>query len=166
MHTRLCTEHSPSCAVVTTLIGLCNCLAKHCGKQPIQICPFASNHFLNMDSHRHDSAIQEIAEHVWICVSERLSVCYSVMARMCMCFYGSFKGSECGGLPFHPMSAVVQLWSTARPYIWNTENTPGVLAPTVFWTHLSSVCVYVCILGAHLCVCTCNSAPLCCTLCP
>lgn len=60
------TEQSPSCAVVTTLIGLCNCLAKHCGKQPIQICPFASNHFLNMDSHRHDSAIQEIAEHVWI----------------------------------------------------------------------------------------------------
>lgn len=64
-----CTESSPSCAVVTTLIGLCNCLAKHCGKQPIQICPFTSNHFLNMDSHRHDSAIQEIVEHVCICVS-------------------------------------------------------------------------------------------------
>lgn len=68
------TEQSPSCAVVTTLIGLCNCLAKHCGKQPIQICPFTSNHFLNMDSHRHDSAIQEIAEHVWICVFERVCV--------------------------------------------------------------------------------------------
>ncbi|TKS77676.1 ELKS/Rab6-interacting/CAST family member 1 [Collichthys lucidus] len=38
---------------------------------------------------------------------------------LCRC---SFKGSECGGLPFHRMSAVVQLWSTARPYIWNTEK--------------------------------------------
>lgn len=104
-----------------------------------------------------------------MCGYECLSicVCYSVIACMCMCFYGSFKGSECGGLPFHRMSVVVQLWSTARPYIWNTENTPGVLAPSVCWTRLSSVCVYTCVFWVHiLCVRVCNSPPLCCTLCP
>ncbi len=80
-----CAEWSPSCSVVTTLIGLCNCLAKHCGKQPVQICPFASNRFLNMDSHRHDSAIQEIVEPVCICVSERLCVCVCVIMIAYMC---------------------------------------------------------------------------------
>lgn len=68
-------ESYPS--VVTTLIGLCNCLAKHCGKQHTRICPFASNHFLNMDSHRHDSTIQEIAEHLCIrvCLIMRVLLC-------------------------------------------------------------------------------------------
>lgn len=127
-----------------------------------------------MDSHRHDSAIQEIAEHVclsacvYACVIPRSPVCVCA----CVCLYGSFKGSECGGLPFHRMSAVVQLWSTARPYIWNTEKIhQGYLLPLfsgpvfhrfvrtcVFWVH---ICVWI-----SVCACMGNSAPLCCTLCP
>lgn len=132
MHARSTrTDRNPRRAAATTLIGLCNCLAKHCGKRPVLICLFASNRFLNTDSRRPDSAVQETAERVrvYTCASERL--CRYVTCVCVLCVYGSFKGSVCGGLSFHRMSAVVQLRSTAWPYIWNTENTPVVLAPTV-----------------------------------
>lgn len=33
------------------------------------------------------------------------------------------------------------------------ENTPGVLAPTVFWTRLSSVCVYSGSTFVYVCAC-------------
>lgn len=56
------TDRSPRRAAATTLIGLCNCLAKHCGKRPALICLLASNRFLNADSRRPDSAVQETAE--------------------------------------------------------------------------------------------------------
>lgn len=120
-----------------------------------------------MDSHRHDSAVQEIAEHVWIYL--RVCVCYSVIdhvcvcvcvilwstmcACVCVCLHGSFKGSECGGLPFHRMSAVVQLWSTARPYIWSTEKIhQGYLLPQ-FSGHVFHR--FLCTLGAILCASAC-----------
>lgn len=123
MHARSTrTDRSPRRAAATTLIGLCNCLAKHCGKRPVPICLFASNRFLNTDSRRPDSAVQETAERVRVhtCASERLG---RYVTRVCaLCVYGSFKGSVCGGLSFHRMSAVVQLRCTAWPYIWNTEK--------------------------------------------
>lgn len=119
------------------------------GKQSIQIFLFTSNRILNMDSHRPDSAIQEIAEHVYICVCERL--CCDAM-----CVYGSFKGSKCGGLPFHRMSAVVQLWSTARPYIWNTEKIhQWYLLPLFLDPSFIGLCVSVYFGCTFVWVCNC-----------
>lgn len=104
----------------------------------------------------------------WTCTYVCLSMCALLWndLYMCVCvrvcFYGSFKGSKCVGLPFHRMSAVVQLWSTASPYIWNPEKIHQGYSLPLFSGPIFHrfVCVrYVCILGARWCVskcvCTC-----------
>lgn len=59
---------------------------------------------------------------MYTCVSDYACIIVRLAVSVYVCLNGSFKGSECGGLPFHRMSAVVEMWSTARPYIWNAEK--------------------------------------------
>lgn len=142
-----CAAQSPSCAVVTTLIGLCNCLAKHCGKQPIQICPFASNRFLNMDSHRHDSAIQEIAEPVCICVSGRVCV---IIIALCVCV-SMAPLREVSVVASH--STACRLWFSCGPppgptFGTQRKYTRGTCSHCSLDPSFIGLCV--CILGARL----------------
>lgn len=96
--------------------------------------------------YRHNSAVQELCVfHQALCV--------------CVCLYGFYKGSECGVLPFHRMSAVVRLWSTARPYIWSTEKIhQGCSLPLfsgpVFHRFVCTLlyftlCVCACVIPSH-----------------
>ena len=156
------TNLSPSHAAVTTLIGLYNCLAKHCGKRPVLICLSASNHFLSADL----TVLSRNLPNMCACILVRAHlhryvacVCVCVCVCTVSCVYGSFKGSECGGLPFHRMSAVVQLRCTAWPYIWNTEKIhQWYLLPPSLDPSFIGLCASVYFGWTFVWVCNCDCA--------
>lgn len=74
---------------------------------------------------------------------------------VCVRVYCFFKGSECGGLPSHRMSAVVQLWSTARACIWNSEKIHQGYSLSLFCGPVFHRIVCTCVFWVKLCMCVC-----------
>lgn len=90
-----------------------------------------------------------------MCVSDLMPVSFCDPLFVCVRVYCFFKGSECGGLPSHRMSAVVQLWSTARACIWNSEKIHQGYSLSLFCGPVFHRFVCTCVFWVKLCMCVC-----------
>lgn len=119
-----------------------------------------------------------------VCIRVRRSICVVTWrVCMCLCVCACVCILYCVSMaPLREVSVVAshstacQLWfSCGAPpgptFGTQRKYTSGTCSHRL-WTHLSTVCVRVCILDGRLCGCvivsvrTCNGAELCCTLCP